>query len=354
MLDFLRGRRPQERAAADIDETLVRSAGGGISGAGALQAASELGAFAFAVGELGRCLALADVQPQEVRTRPLTPTFLASVGRGLVADGEAVYWIDALAGPLSLRPADSWDIDGDYRRESWRYHLSLPGPSYTSELRADGADVLHFQYGWDARQPWKGVGPLQAAGASLRLAGSLDAKLGLEIANAVNAYLIPTPGDPNDDRLKPIRKDLALMQGHTTMVPSMRDGVTVSGSLGPASAPSGDWSPKRLGANPPASLVELKKQSAADVLAACGILPSLFSDQGPATREAFRQYELAVVRPVAELVAAELSEKLEVEVTLDTRRVGAGDVQARARAAAALANAGLAVDDALVLAGIGD
>ncbi|MDE0605028.1 MAG: hypothetical protein OXI18_11550 [bacterium] len=349
MLNRLLGRgRARERAGADIDQSLVLSAGGGISGPGAAEAAGETAAAIFAADMLGHCLALAEIAPANMRTAAITPALLQGLGRQLLLDGESVYWIDMLGRDVRLRAADSWNIEGGYRAEAWIYYLSLSGPSQTYAMTASAGAVLHAMYAVDQKRPWQGITPL--SGISAKLSGALEGKLALEIANAVQAFLVPAPGDPSDTRFDGLRKDLASMRGHTTMVPTMASGF----DMGRASAPPSDWKPVRLGANPPESLIDLRMQTVRSTLAACGILPGLFSDNGQAQREAFRQYYLRVLVPVSEMLARELSDKLGTEITLDLRRVGAGDVQQRARAAAALAKAGVDVGESLALAGLAD
>ena len=52
------------------------------------------------------------------------------------------------------------------------------------------------------------------------------------------------------------------------------------------------------------------------VLAALGVPPSLYTSQGAALRESYRHLFGSTIEPLAQLIAAELSEKLEEEVTI--------------------------------------
>ena len=72
----------------------------------------------------------------------------------------------------------------------------------------------------------------------------------------------------------------------------------------------------------------------AEVLGACGVPPTLFSERsdGTAQRESFRRYLHSTLDPLARLIAAELSTKLETEVDVDLSAIHAADVQGRARA----------------------
>ena len=84
-------------------------------------------------------------------------------------------------------------------------------------------------------------------------------------------------------------------------------------------APQDDWKPRRLGANPPASEVELLGRAFVEVASACGCPAVLFAETGDGTsrREAFRQFLHTTLQPLAELIAEELSIKLGAAVTLN-------------------------------------
>ena len=90
---------------------------------------------------------------------------------------------------------------------------------------------------------------------------------------------------------------------------------------------------KRFGAMPPDALVKLAEIATAEVLAACGVNPALVADtQGTAMREAYRQFLFGLVSPLGRMLAAELSEKLDDEITLDWTELRASDIAGRARA----------------------
>ena len=103
---------------------------------------------------------------------------------------------------------------------------------------------------------------------------------------------------------------------------------------GRAAAPAGDWAVRRLGANPPASLVELRRDVEVSILGACGVPPGLVVSgaDGTGQRESWRRFLHGSVQPVARLVEHELSEKLDAPVTLSFARLGASDISGRARA----------------------
>ena len=77
--------------------------------------------------------------------------------------------------------------------------------------------------------------------------------------------------------------------------------ATLAGQIwgeGRSGAPQRDWQPSRIGANPPAPLVDLHQTASREVLAAVGVNPALFSaGDGTAAREAWRQLLFGGVAP---------------------------------------------------------
>ena len=121
----------------------------------------------------------------------------------------------------------------------------------------------------------------------------------------------------------------------------------------PATAPKDDWQARRIGPAPPTALVSLHGAAAAEVLGACGVPVSLFtSDNSQGQREAFRRYLHSTVQPLASLVAAELSAKMDADVSLGFDRLFAADLSGRARAFQSLVGGGMDPGKAAGLAGL--
>ena len=112
--------------------------------------------------------------------------------------------------------------------------------------------------------------------------------------------------------------------------------------------------PRRIGANPPPALGELRGDAWSAVLAASGVPPSLFRDvaDGTAQREAFRRFLTSAVEPLTELVAEELAAKLNEPVTFAFEGLYAHDLAGRAQAFKRLARGGVDVLWALRVAGL--
>ena len=103
---------------------------------------------------------------------------------------------------------------------------------------------------------------------------------------------------------------------------------------------------------PPDGLVKLADAAFMRTLAACGCSPALFDDSdGTSKREALRQWHLGTVAPLARLVEAELSAKLETDVRLrfDLYNV---DLAGRAQAFQKLLVGGVGVNEALATSGL--
>ncbi len=103
---------------------------------------------------------------------------------------------------------------------------------------------------------------------------------------------------------------------------------------------------------PDQALVEASKAAYERVLAACGASVALFDDSdGTSKREALRQWHLGTVRPLARMLETELSAKLETDVRLVFDNYPL-DLAGRAMAFQKLVAGGVAVNEALVTAGL--
>ena len=306
-----------------------------IVGSAEAQAAGLLVPVAVAAVEAAastwaRCFAAAEV---EGGRGAVTPAVLASIGRRLIRQGESLHLIDVdLGGRVRLLDVAQHDVMGGTAPESWRYRVTVAGPSATTYRVTGAAGVCHVRYSVDGSAPWRGRGPLAWASSTGRLLGAVERALADESAGPVGT-LIPVPADAGGedaDTFASLKADIAGLRGRTALVETS----TAGWGEGRAAAPAGDWAVRRLGANPPASLVELREAVEVSILGACGVPPSLVTAgaDGTAQRESWRRFLHGSVQPVARLVEAELGEKLDAPVTLSFARLGASDVQGRARA----------------------
>ena len=91
---------------------------------------------------------------------------------------------------------------------------------------------------------------------------------------------------------------------------------------------------KRFGPSPPDGLVKLLGTASMEVMAACGLSPSLFLDgDGTGKREAWRQALFGTIQPLGKLVETELRNKLDAPDLKISPGLSCApsDLQARAR-----------------------
>ena len=339
----------EHRSSTSYTDLLVAAAVQRATGTTGPSAAAT-GALEACAGAVGRAFAAADVSGPGYALPTLTPGCLELVGRSLIRRGELVLAIDVDGPAVALRPCSDWDLEGGYDPASWRYTLSIPGPSTTAaRANVPGASVVHARYAVEPRRPWQGIGPIQWA----HLAGKLSAETVAALADEASGprgALLPIPVDGEDPTVATLKTDIKGLSGGLALVESQ---ARAWAGEGQATRPMGDWAVKRIGANPPAALVSLEERAALEIYAACGVPPALFAiGEGTAQRESFRRFLHATVQPVARIVSAELSAKLDGDVSLSFDSLFAADLSGRARAFQSMVGGGMAVDRAAGLAGL--
>ena len=312
------------------------------------------GALELAAGIIGRAFASAQIDtPSPLIRRALTPSTLAHIGRALIRAGEAVFYIDVSNGSLALLPASTWDIEGGVTPASWRYRLSLGAPNGTAEITLPYAGIVHVKYAYSPERAWVGLSPLEIAAQAGRLDAEINQALADESAMPRGALLPlasqPESEDDDDDDSGDLERKLAKLNGRILTVESQAS----MAAGGYQEAPSEDWEAKRLGANMPMPLVQLRRDADELVLGLCGIpIEFLKGADGSALREAYRRMLFGTIQPLGAIVAQELSEKLETPVTLDWNELRAADRASGARAYKALREANMPEAQALELSGL--
>ena len=323
--------------------------------AGAAVRGAAFGAVEIAAGMYSRAFSAAEVDPPGARTASLSPALLASIARRLITGGE---WLGVIevdpAGGVELREASSWDVRGGPAPDSWRYTATTSGPSASTTETIPAAGVVHLRYACRSGEPWRGRPPLSFAEDSRVLAAALERRLGQELAGPVG-QLIALPqdagadavegeGEPVESTTSVLRRELATLGGRLALVETTAAGW----AEGRAAAPLGDWTVRRLGANPPATLGALRSAVELCILSLLGIPPSLQDSgaDGTAQRESYRRFLHGSVQPLARIIERELHDKLDGDVRLSFRRLEAGDIAGRARAWRALAGREASMDDA--------
>ena len=153
-------------------------------------------------------------------------------------------------------------------------------------------------------------------------------------------------GDDDDkvDPLDLLTADIRNARGKALLVETTYEGH----GDGRGSAPQKDWSPNRLGPNPPAPLVELRRDTYDALLAAAGVPPALMDARadGTAQRESLRRWRMTTLDGVAAILAWELSEKMEADIGIEFDPY-ALDMVSRGQVVKALVASGVDVERAL-------
>ena len=188
------------------------------------------GALEAAAGLVGRAFATAVVETESMPVKAaLTPACLAMAGRALIRRGEIVFFIDTSTGMINLLPCQSHDVDGGPRPDSWEYRCTVSGPDRThTYLMTPAASVVHLTYALDPETPWRGIGPLQAAQLTGRLAAEVLAALADE-SGSDRGQLLGVPTDGNDPTVAGLKIDIRKLMGRTALLETGDWGGTASG-----------------------------------------------------------------------------------------------------------------------------
>ena len=304
-----------------------------------------------AAGIIGRAFAAASVIPSVERTG-LTPAVLTEIGSAFITAGESVWLLEVMGGRVKLYRAASWDIEGGPFDQ--RYRVTIPGPTRQVDRIVPAEGILHPRVNCSSPAPYRGRSPLELAGFSAKALANAERQLSEELSGPVGR-LIPAPldtldrvDDEGNSPLDQLESTLAVLKGRSALVPSMsRDWKDVQGGS------VGDWQSRRIGADPPESVVKLRMDGHEQILAACGVPPGIFSSaEATGLRESLRQFLHVTIGPLARVLETEASEKLGVKVALDFTALHASDVQGRARAFKAMVDGGMSLADAAAASGI--
>ena len=204
--------------------------------------------------------------------------------------------------------------------------------------------VLHFRYAPDPSRPWRGNGPIEVANLAGRLSAETVRALAEESSGPVGRLLV-IPVDGADATVEGLKADIKNAAGRVALLET--------GDWDAGGDTKVDLRMQRFGAEPPASLVELVDVSSREVYAACGFNAALWGgSQAASVREAWRLALFGVLSPLGRLVESELQDKLEDTVTLSWQELRASDLSGRARAFQSMVGGGMAVAEAVSVAGL--
>ena len=343
-------KRERRDSGGDFSDAVVRLLEA--QAAGAAADGSSTAAVEAASGALSRAFASAEVVGEPWVAEAVTPGVLAQVGRDLIRSGDSMHVIRiGRDGMVRLIPASSWHWEGSHDPDSWTVRVTCYGPSTSTTWNLSAAGVIFVRWGSTPGQAYAGTGPLSWTHTTARLQSETERSLADE-AQGTLAQLLAIPqdggGDGDGDPLAMLRTDIAGARGRALLLETSAAGW----GEGRTAAPQRDWQASRLGPAPTEAMGQLRRDAFEHVLAACGTPPSLFTDaDGTSQREAVRRWHLNLVLPLARLVELELTLKLETPVRLKFDSY-ALDLAGRAQAFQKLVAGGVAVNEALVTAGL--
>ena len=181
------------------------------------------------------------------------------------------------------------------------------------------------------------------------LAGKLSAETVRALAEESSSpvgRLLGVPVDGEDATVQGLKADIKNAAGRVALLET--------GDWGNAGGDTKvDLKTERFGAEPPASLVQLLSAASQEIYAACGFNSALWGgSQAASVREAWRLALFGVLAPLGRLVESELKAKLDDEVSLSWQELRASDLSGRARAFQSMVGGGMAVDQAVAVAGL--
>ena len=343
--------KPEQRqSGGDFSDAVVRLLE--TQAAGTAADAGGTAALEAASGALRRAFASAKVQGDSMVKATVTPKYLAQVGRDLIRSGDSLHVIKVeRTGRVRLLPASDWHFEGSGDPDSWTVRATYYGPSDSTTKYVPFSGVVFLTWGSTPGQPYIGTAPMQWANLTSRLLGQTERSLADEMSGPL-AQILTIPADGGDgedtDPLAMLKADIARARGKAILLETTQAGY----GDGRSAAPQRDWRPTRLGPMPPESMALIRDAAFNSVLAATGTPPALFIDSdGASQREALRRWHFNVVLPMARLLEAELSEKLEADVGLHFDNY-ALDLVGRSNAFAKLKDSGYSAQQAEDITGL--
>ena len=300
----------------------------------------QLAVVEFAAGLIGRSFALAKVEGDGGF---LTPQLLEIIGREFIRAGESCFEI----GANELYPS-RFDITGNYADPNdWQYKLWLTTPGGQVSYGRVGANVLHFRANCSSNQPYKGQPPWRLAKLTGKTALTTELASSAVAENPTFTLMQWDAGSSRmDDAVsKGILGKLSAMfnRGQRLVVRpySAAAGGTPTGGIFQSSP------------DPKSGLVNLRHQASRDLLAACGIPPSMAERaEGSSLREATREFQNLTLEPLARIVTGELERKLDLNVSIHFDRLATTDLSSKGRAIKQLTDSGMSLGEALEKTGL--
>ena len=284
--------RLETRGGGDYTDAILASFFAATTGR--IHAASVAGVQA-AAGIVGRALASATVENDG---GAVDTHLLEGIGTDLVRAGRFLGRLTVGAdGRVRLLRAGAVAsvVYGDADPDSWRYALSMSGPSSARTVWATAAEVVNVRINADSLRPWEGIAPLARAVASGQLAARLASSLGDE-ADIVVSRIIPIAQGSGEGAANQLSKAIAgTLPGRLAFPETQLAGA----GAGRSSAPMRDFGATRTGFEAPISGATLYAHLFSEVAEVCGVPGALVNpaSAGPAARESWRRLTVGTIEP---------------------------------------------------------
>ena len=294
---------------------------------------------------ISRSLAASKVKTDDPRyERIIKPRLLAWTGRKMLLEGEAAILFDE--GELHAADYHTW-----LSSSVLELTFYLPQDNVTRRVMSEQValpfwEVSNLRY-------YEGTSPYANPQGGVALQRDLEAALARE-ARSPHGYLLwldpqdnhPPQGADETEAAEIAGEQSAIYRGKGSL------GIMSGGSYEAGPSPSRKGETTRFGYNPGQSVIQALQNGHYMTLTAAGIDPSI-ANHNIEAQAGHRNFVASVAQPSADVIAAELSQLLETEVTIDcSPSRQADDIQSRARAFNSLVSAGLSAEQAVTITGL--
>ena len=245
---------------------------------------------------------------------PVPRAMLHDAARDLLRHGESCYLLDVDDDGLHMVRAARWEIAGRSPDPSrWSYSLEIEAPGGTIERRSPGEGVLHFRMNASRDTPWRGLPPWKLADLSSAALAAIER--GVRDESKIPSGRVWTGPDGMGQNIAQGMADaLKDLAGRMVITPTTAMGM----GQGKIAAPAKDWMPTATGQDHKPGNVNMRTAIEGSISAAYGV-PALFLNPAataPGVREAKRLAYLNKTKPLASLMATELTTKLNTNVNI--------------------------------------
>ena len=334
---------PETRASESQDYTSLLLAQSLAAARGDYGSIKSTAAYSGSLTLLGHAAGVATLTSQH--SGSLQP-HLSTIARSMVDTGQSDWLISVgSTGEVVLLPVTTVAVTGSPDPRTWRYQLTMPGPSEAVTLQRPGEAILSFRMRVDQNTPWKGKPAITATGT-----GELLCRL--ESQMIAESKVSPTrvlTGGAVTEQSGDISKTVSA-GGIVTLIQAISSredphGLKAGVIKNEVTAPS----------------VSLHTKLSTAICGAMGCPSDLVlgSSSESGSRESFRRLASTTIGNILTTISREWEFKMGTTLEWDLDRLRSSDEVSRARATGSRANAvqrlvqsGVDLPQALALAGI--